>query len=189
MSRAYRISVTRAWRERVIVADGVCLPLELLPILPQGDTRRILRDELLRRGFRQADDKRHLQRDDEGGLHIEVDLDKAEVHLELEREAQLSLKTTLSAAPDNAQRDLGRSELEQQADEQLEERAEQGREGRRRLISDELESRLDGLQSELDEIVNRVTAEALKKRAAQLGEVESIHEEPETGALTIKVRL
>jgi hypothetical protein len=47
---------------------------------------------------------------------------------------------------------------------------------------------LRDLKDELDGVVNRVTAAALKQRAAELGQVEEIHEEP-NGGLTIKVRV
>ena len=51
-----------------------------------------------------------------------------------------------------------------------------------------LEGQLRDLREELDGAVNRVTAEALKQRARELGEVQEIHEEP-NGSLTIKVRV
>lgn len=52
-----------------------------------------------------------------------------------------------------------------------------------------LEGKLRDLRAELDSIANRVTAEALKVRASQLGEIREITEDPETGSLTIKVRV
>ena len=38
-------------------------------------------------------------------------------------------------------------------------------------------------------VTARVTAEALKEKARKLGEIEEMHEDAETGELTIKVRL
>ena len=43
-------------------------------------------------------------------------------------------------------------------------------------------------EEELDGVVNRVTATALKTRAAELGQVEEVHEDA-NGGLTIKVRV
>jgi hypothetical protein len=37
--------------------------------------------------------------------------------------------------------------------------------------------------------VNRVTIDALKERAGQLGEIEELHEDAESGELTIKVKV
>ena len=52
----------------------------------------------------------------------------------------------------------------------------------------QLESKLKDLKDELDGVVNRVTANALKKRASELGTVEEIHEDG-SGNMTIKVRV
>jgi len=38
-------------------------------------------------------------------------------------------------------------------------------------VTDRLEAQLGGLREELDQVVNRVTAEALKRKAAQLGQI------------------
>ena len=52
-----------------------------------------------------------------------------------------------------------------------------------------LEKKLGDLRKELDSVTTRVTAEALKEKARTLGEIEELHEDSETGELTIKVRL
>ena len=48
-----------------------------------------------------------------------------------------------------------------------------------------LESELEGLRSEFDQVVNRVTAEALKRKAAQLGQIKEITEDARDGSMTI----
>ena len=72
-------------------------------------------------------------------------------------------------------------ELAQQAD--IEERA------LRELVNRKLERRLESTKEDLDKAVNRTTAEALKRRAAQLGEIQEIHEDAESGGLTIRVKV
>jgi hypothetical protein len=71
----------------------------------------------------------------------------------------------------------------------LEKRATDAGELLREDLTRRLEGRLRDLKQELDGVTNRVTAEALKVRARQLGTVEEISEDPATGSLTIKVRL
>jgi len=44
-------------------------------------------------------------------------------------------------------------------------------------VTDQLEAQLGGLRAELDQAVNRVTAEALKRKAAQLGQIKQITED------------
>ncbi|MCA9062129.1 MAG: hypothetical protein KDA96_03700, partial [Planctomycetaceae bacterium] len=51
--------------------------------------------------------------------------------------------------------------------------------------TEELENVLRDLQCELDGVVNRVTAQALKQKAATLGEIKQITEDTENGSMTI----
>ncbi len=52
-------------------------------------------------------------------------------------------------------------------------------------VTDRLEQQLAGLRQELNQVVNRVTAEALERKAAQLGQIKELTEDPQTGSLTI----
>jgi hypothetical protein len=45
------------------------------------------------------------------------------------------------------------------------------------------------LKKELNGAINRVTAEALKQKAAQIGQIKEVTEDPESGSLTIKVEV
>ena len=56
-------------------------------------------------------------------------------------------------------------------------------------MSSELEAALGDISAELDQVVNRVTAEALKQKAGQLGQIKEITEDAENGSLTIKVEV
>ena len=55
-------------------------------------------------------------------------------------------------------------------------------------MTQQLEGTLRDLKGELDTVVNRVTATALKTRAGELGQIEEVHEDA-NGGLTIKVRV
>ena len=52
-----------------------------------------------------------------------------------------------------------------------------------------LEKHLDELQPELGKVVNKVTREALKQKAQQMGTVKEIAEDAESGNMTIKVEV
>ena len=45
------------------------------------------------------------------------------------------------------------------------------------------------LRAELDKAVNRATAEALKQKAAKIGQIKEMTEDPESGSLTIVVEV
>ena len=52
-------------------------------------------------------------------------------------------------------------------------------------VTDRLERELADLRKELNQAVNRVTAEALKRKAAQIGQIKQISEDVAAGSLTI----
>ena len=45
------------------------------------------------------------------------------------------------------------------------------------------------MRKELDQVVNRVTAEALKKKAAQMGRIKEVSEDKASGSLKIVVEV
>jgi len=192
MSRAYRIRVRGSVDRIVHVDDGVCTPLELLPILPRERMQDILAQELTKRGFSGKNGIFSQKRDD--GITIEIDVEKgtvaarqeADVHIEVVRR-----RTSGALTRDQVRRGTEgrRQALQQEVDEDAELEAARQTEIHRKRTTALLEGKLRDLKKELDEIVNRVTADALKEKAKQMGEIEEIVEDQNTGSLTIKVRL
>ncbi len=187
MSRAYRINVSQTIRRHVQIDDGICAPLELLQVLPVDRMQALLARELKKRGFTLEGKK--ARREEGDGIVIEIDLEAGEIALRVEQDEEVKVTSSASAIPDRKKKDLGRSKLKEQADKQATEKAKQIQERLRRKATERLEGKLQDLRGEIDDAINRVTAEALKERARKLGEIEEMKEDPETGSLTIKVRL
>lgn len=186
MSRAYRISVKESLSRTVHVDDGVCSSLELLPILEKERMRELLAAELAQRGFRR--DGEAARRKEAGDVLVEVDLTSGEISVTAEGHADLKLEAErVTVVPEESAGNQERL-LRAQAQQSLEREAKAEEEALRRQVTERLEGTLRNLKGELDEVVNRVTATALKQRAAELGEVQEIHEEA-NGSLTIKVRV
>lgn len=188
MSRAYRISVKESLSRHVQVEDGVSSSLELLPILEKERMRELLASELVARGFTR--DGQTAKRDEGGGVTVEVGLDDGQVTVSAEGHKAVDLEAQRTTVVD---RDAGGMEakeahLRKAARESLERDAAAHESALQREVTARLEGHLKDLREELDGAVNRVTAEALKQRARELGEVQEIHEEP-NGSLTIKVRV
>src|SRR5207253_7952305 len=78
-----------------------------------------------------------------------------------------------------------KAQLRARLREELEIEATERETALRSQATDLLEAKLRDLRTELDQVVNRVTAEALKRKAAQLGRIKELSEDPETGSLTI----
>jgi hypothetical protein len=191
MSRAYRIAVSESVERIVHVEDGVATTLELLPILAKERQADILADELGQRGFERDDQSpRTMVRETETGVTVEVDLDTGTVKATVTSQADVKRTVERSGSYlDPKRAEEGRAELEQKARAQAEREIAAEEERLRREATRRLEEELRDLRAELDGVVNRTTARALKERAAQVGEIEELLEDPETGSLTIKVRL
>jgi hypothetical protein len=186
MSRAYRISVKESLSRHVQVEDGVASTLELLPILARERMRELLAQELVGKGFTR--DGQAVTRDEGQGITTRVDLDSGEVSVTAEGHTELELATDRTAVVDELHGKDREAQLRQQAKAALEREAKAEEDALRRKVTAQLEGTLKDLKGELDGVVNRVTATALKQRAAELGTVEEVHEEP-NGNLTIKVRV
>jgi hypothetical protein len=188
MSRAYRVSVAGSVERVVHIDDGVCTSLELLPILPKERMGQILGEELARRGFEVEGKKAHRKSDD--GVTVEIDLESSTVTIRLDADLEIDIKRQRTEAVRSTQEMAKRQEkLQAELDKELEIEVEREIEAERQRTTKKLEGKLRDLRQELDGITNRVTADALKEKARQMGEIEELVEDAETGSLTIKVRL
>jgi FtsH ternary system domain X5 len=184
MSRAYRIEVKESLSRHVQVDDGVCSTLELLPILEKPRMGELLAAELEQRGFKR--DGTHVERQ-QGEVTVRINVETGEVsvtaegHLDVNVEAtRVAMVEVASADREAALRAAAKASLESQADAQ--------EEVLKRKVTAQIEAVLRDVKEELDGVVNRVTGQALKARAAELGTVEEIHEEA-NGNISIRVRV
>jgi len=190
MSRAYRIRVGEATRRVVHVEDGVSTTLELLTVLPRERMSELLAAELERQGFRR--DEGTLVRVEPDGVAVTVELATGTVTVGLvhEQEVEVHAERVTTSTNDNADR---RAEVERQLRQRVAADLDEGVDRERERLAGEvaarLERRLRDLQRELDGVVNRTTAGALKERAAQIGEIEEVVEDEKTGSITIKVKV
>jgi hypothetical protein len=103
------------------------------------------------------------------------------------RESQsLELKVKKTAV---LQQPSSEADLRKTAQDALAVRAQEEEQRLKERVTERLTQRLKDLRAELDQVVNRVTANSLKERASQLGTIEEMTEDAQTGELTIKVRL
>lgn len=188
MSRAYRIRISESLRRHIKVGDGIQSKLEILDILPQAQTAALLERELDAAGFEKRDDGQWV-RLDEDGVELRVDPQTVAVTVAARADADLDIEreriVTAWAENDVASRERGRRALTQE----LEGEAAQREKDLQTAVTEALEGKLGDLRRELDQISNRVTAEALKQKAASMGEIQELSEDPESGSLTIRVKI
>jgi len=189
MSRAYRITVKESLARDLSASDEVCSDLEILAILPPDQMAELLRGELKRRGFEENGEK--LIRHDDG-ITVAVDPKTGEVSVKAETADSVELK---AQRDDWGYDDVGpgeeaiRRRTAEQLKQDLERRADQQQTRLQTQATEKLEGHLDEVRKELSQVVNRVTAEALKRKAASLGQIKEMTEDPESGSLTITVEV
>jgi hypothetical protein len=186
MSRAYRITVRESLHRVIRASDHVSTQLELLEVLPADQMAQLLAEELKRRGFQRRG--KTLSRQDRG-IMIQIDPESATVTVRADAQDRVELDAVRNAIVD---RDLG-SALTRNTKEAVRQSLRQDLEANlarreaeiQQQVTEKLEGSLADLRQELDQVVNRVTAEALKKKAAQIGQIKEMTEDPEGGTLTI----
>lgn len=186
MSRAYRIRVSESLRRVIRASDHVSTQLELLDILPVDETAALLTEELLAQGFESTDEGLSRETD---GVRVTIDPRTGNVTVTSESTEDIDLKsqqeTYVEEEAGAAARKSARADLVKQAKEALEQEANRKEQELQKAATDRLESELQELQGELNTVVNRVTAQALKEKAARIGQIKELTEDPASGSMTI----
>jgi len=170
--------------------DEIGTQLEILDILPPEDMATLLREELEKRGFAEQDDGTMARSD--GAVTVTVDPCSGEVTVKAQAEETVSQEARREASGFN---DVGpnegslRERVKEQLKQDLNKKFEQEQSRLQNEATEKLEKHLQKIQPEISEIVNKVTRDALKEKAQQLGTVKEIAEDPETGSLTIKLEV
>lgn len=189
MSRAYRIRVSETLARTLRAEDSISTHLELLEVLPPEQMAALLREELKGRGFAEKDGR--LVRT-EGEVTTSIDpasgtvtvQSKAVEELELEGQREGLAYDDFGPGEKSVRKAIGK-----QLQEDLARQAEHEQGKVQAAATKRLEGHLADLRKELNGAVNRVTAEALKRKAAQLGQIKEVTEDPQSGSLTIKVEV
>jgi hypothetical protein len=190
MSRAYRVTVRESVTREVRGSDEIATRLELLDILPPEAMAGLLRESLKQKGFAENQDGTLSRKD--GDVTVTVDPCDGEVTVKSVASEEVTVKGERDATGwDDAgpSSDQGQSKTREQLRKDLEQRIGKEAERLQQEATAALEKHLHDLQPELGQVVNEVTREALKQKAAQLGTITDIAEDPKTGSMTIKVEV
>lgn len=187
MSRAYRIKVSQSLRRVVRAEDHVSSQLEILEILPCEQMAELLGRELKEQGFDVEDG---IATRTEGDVTVTVELATGTVTVKAETAQGVELKGEKQGTTyEEADQTKARDNLRQQLTKELEQNAARQEKVLQDKITEQLEAELANLRGELDTAVNRATAQALKQKAAQIGQIKDMTEDPESGSLTIVVEV
>jgi len=189
MSRSYRISVRESASRVIKAEDSVSTHLEILEILPPEQMAGLLAAELAQHGFEPEGDEMVREED---GVRIAVDTCSGTVTVSVEATEATKVEGELQG---RAYDDIGphagqvRENLRHELQKNLEKKIEEKSTALQGKVTDQLEGKLSDLQGELDQVTNKVTADALKIKAAQMGQIKEMTEDTQTGSLTIVVEV
>lgn len=176
MSRGYRIQLEplQVVRGTVTASDELCVGLDVLPILSDEEMRDLVRQTLREKGWKQEGDG-SLSKDLGDGAKATLDEDGKKVTVTL---------TT-------SQGITGAGRTTQEANAALAGQKETAEEAAKRRATQRLTAAEPGIRAELDEAVQKIYVEALKKKAQRMGQVESMEESRSADGsmqITIKVK-
>jgi hypothetical protein len=189
MSRSYRISVRESASRVIKAEDSVSTQLEILEILPPEQMAALLAAELGQHGFTPEGEQMVKEED---GVKIAVDCCSGTVTVSSEASESTKVEGEMQG---RAYDDVGphasqvRENLKKELQKNLEKKIEDKTSALQGKVTDKLEGKLSDLSDEMDKVVNKVTADALKIKAAQLGQIKQMTEDNETGSLTIVVEV
>ncbi len=185
MSRAYRIKVSESLQKIIRAHDHVSTQLEILHVLPHEQMAELLAAELQNRGFEEKSGRLTRERN---GVIVTIDAEEGTVEVSVSDRQQVELQAEQigwAADQGGKHEKEARAALQRQVQNQLEQEAGRHQEKLQSQITDQLEAQLNDLRRELNEVSNRVTAEALKRKAAQMGRIKQVSEDPQAGSMTI----
>jgi FtsH ternary system domain X5 len=186
MSRAYRIRVAESLRRTRTVEDHVESRLGVLAILPPDRMGELVGAALAERGFTVAGGKAVLR---DGAIEIEVDLASMDVVARVQGESTVDLHTEVDGTIFNPDDAAEKAQVVAGVRSGLERAAAAKDEEVRKVLSGELEAALVKVQPVLDAAVDAALRAALRERAAQMGEVQEVHEDAATGEMTIRIKV
>ncbi len=191
MSRAYRIRIRESAQHTIRAEDHVATTLELLDVLPRPTMAQLLAKHLQDQGFEPVDGQPGVVRrsDPESGIAVTVNTESGQVEVRAESNEEVELSVERTGYGDDDWGQDGRKKLDDEtrakARQDLDEEAKRRTGVAQKKVTDRLEAALGDIRAELDRVVNRTTAEALKAKAAQLGEIKRVEEDTEAGSVTI----
>ena len=188
MSRSYRVSVKESVNQIIKCEDEVSTHLDIMEILPPEDMGALLEKELEKKGFEKNGD---VMSKTEDGITVTINPVCGEVVVTTESSQRIREDQTVDGS---AYDDMGPSskkvedQLRQQAKQELEKKVKSKTDKLQGEVTEKLETHLNDIKEDLDQVVNKVTADALKIKAKSMGQIKELTED-DKGNMTIVVEV
>lgn len=179
MSQCYRVQLKASISRTVEAEDSVSYPLELTPLLPEPEMRGILAGVLNTAGWAESAEKPGLFRSTgPAGEELVLDLETMTVTARLTRQNEVRTEVAADGSGESQTGAQRSAEVllrvrEEAAASSLE---ESGTRDLQRAVREALKAGGEARQLQLHGLLQQVYAEALKRKAGQLGTVMEIQE-------------
>jgi len=193
MSQVYHVKLKESVSETFSVSDHVKHKLSLTPILPEGEMLELLKQQLLDAGY--TEEAGALTLENERGEHVSVDLEALEATVTLSRSREVKEELTATASYEN-DRGPGREAAEQRAADELAKKLSDHKVKGERVtqaltqdVINALSEHREAQQAELNQVLQRVYTESLKRKASQLGDVLEVTESTVDGQYELVIKI
>ena len=178
MSQVYHIALRESVVRVVRSCDSVSYPISLTQLLPEEDMKALLRATLEADGWEPLKDKPNVLIQIHGEEQWTLDLDTMELTATLESESEVSanVNVTGSAESERTAQEVAKRRLREKAEAVGQSIEESGRRELQERVTAELAKGEEDRMRAMNEVLQRVYAEALKRKAGQLGEVLEVQE-------------
>ncbi len=167
MSLAYRVSLKVC--EVVSADDKTVHQLDLRDVLPEDEMKDLLRARLVEQGFEEEEEGKKLVKEGASGEMITVDMESLELTAELEVEKTVSGK--VDSWGDAETRAAAKRQAENRAQQQANALLERGQKDAQSDVSSRLAAGESDRLEEMNQVLQDVYSEALKRKARRLGDV------------------
>lgn len=182
-SRPWKLTTNEVIGKTITAADSVTQNLDLPPILPSDQMGELLGAALEERHF--EDDGTGKLTRERDGVTVTVDTNTGTLTASAEESQDLPMPPPPPSSPCTCRQ---REKLKQAHNERVIPPSGKDEDELQRKVTARLEGVVSKLGCEIEAVVHGVTKKALKKKAAQLGEV--VHEEEDKqGGLVIVVKV
>lgn len=185
MSSPYRIKLKESVTETVRDSDKTTQKINLENIVSEDDMRSLLKENLKKEGFKETSGNKLVKKRETGEVQT-VDLANLEVTTELEVHKQVKVEREVTVKGRDADRmsrtekrdfdKKAKSDLLGKLEKEAKTEARKQQAALAKLIADTLAKSEEERRTELNRAVKETYKDAIKKKAASMGNVTSIEE-------------
>jgi len=189
MSRAYWVKLASSVSTTIDASDKAIHKIDIEAVVPQGEMGELLEHALEQSGWTRSEDNgREFHKTMEDGVELTWNLDTNTVEAAATEQRQVVREVEVQGrgydqniARSDAERQLAKREKAAQQEASIEEERLQ------REITDRLGSNEKDRVREINEVLQKTYAEAVKRKAGRLGNVTSVSESTQDGEYQLTI--